>query len=83
VSAEKRTGSIPETLRQIIELQFERLDSEAQRVIAVGSVAGVEFSATAVAAGVDADVGQVEVWCERLVRRVGKPSTTSPPDSRC
>lgn len=39
----------PESLRSTIAGQFERLSFKEQRVLEVGSVAGMEFSATAVA----------------------------------
>jgi predicted ATPase len=62
------TVGIPESLRQLIEKQFERLPREEQRVLEVASVAGVEFSALAVAAGVEERIEQVEARCEGLVR---------------
>jgi predicted ATPase len=42
---------MPASLRQMLEAQFDRLRPEERRVLAVGSVAGVEFSAATVAAG--------------------------------
>jgi predicted ATPase len=43
-------GSPPTTIRQMIERHFDHLTSEEQRVLAVASVAGIEFSAAAVIA---------------------------------
>jgi tetratricopeptide (TPR) repeat protein len=60
---------VPESLRHMIAKQIERLSPEDQRVLEVGSVAGMEFSAAAVAAGIEAEVVQVEERCEGLVRR--------------
>ena len=60
---------IPETLRQLIEQQLAHLDDAEQRVLEVGSVAGLEFAVTAVAAGLAGDVAQVEGWCEGVARR--------------
>jgi DNA-binding winged helix-turn-helix (wHTH) protein/predicted ATPase len=60
---------LPENLRQLIEKHIERLSEEHQRLLEVASVAGVTFSATAVAAGTDVSVEQVEEWCEGLVKR--------------
>ena len=60
---------IPQGLRQLIERQIERLESDAQEVLQAGSVAGAEFSAAAVAAGLDTSVDAVERVCEALVRR--------------
>jgi predicted ATPase len=59
---------VPDSLRRMIELQIDRLSPEEQRVLTAASVAGIEFSAAAVAAALEADVAQVEEWCESLVR---------------
>ena len=59
----------PESLRQMIEQQLDRLTSEEQRVVEAGSVAGIEFSAAAVAASVDREIVQVEACCASLTRR--------------
>jgi predicted ATPase len=60
---------VPDNLRQIIEKQLDRLSPEEQHVLAVGSVAGVEFSAAAVAAGLGQEVVHIEERCESLARR--------------
>ena len=60
---------VPESIRQLIEKQIERLSSEEQRVLEVASVAGAEFSAAVVAAGLEGEVGEVEARCARLARR--------------
>jgi predicted ATPase len=65
---EEVTVGIPENLRQLIERQLERLSQEEQRVLEVASVAGVEFSALAVAAGAEEGIEQIEARCEGLVR---------------
>ena len=62
------TVGIPESLRHLIERQIERLPREEQRILEVASVAGAEFSALAVAAGVEEGTEQVEARCEGLVR---------------
>ena len=59
--------NVPESLRQLLEQQITRLPSEAQRVLEVASVAGVEFVAAAVAAGLEAAAATVEEHCETLV----------------
>ena len=46
---------VPESLRQLLEQQIARLPPEVQRVLEVASVAGVEFVAAAVAAGLEAE----------------------------
>jgi predicted ATPase len=60
---------VPESIGQMIEQQCTRLSPEAQRVLEVASVAGVEFSAAAVAAGLPETVVAVEELCEDLVRQ--------------
>ena len=60
---------MPESLRQMLERRFDRLYAEEQRLLEVGSVAGNEFAAAVVAAGLDADVEQIEAGCEGLARR--------------
>ena len=59
--------AVPESLRQLLEHQLTRLPPDAQRVLEVASVAGVEFAAAAVAAGLEADATTVEEHCEALV----------------
>jgi predicted ATPase len=60
---------IPHNVRQIIEKQIESLSDEEQRILETGSVAGVEFSTSTIAAALDQDNIQVEEVCERLVKR--------------
>ena len=60
---------IPHNVRQIIEKQIENLSDEEQRILETGSVSGVEFSTSTVAAALDQDNIQVEEICERLVKR--------------
>ena len=58
---------VPEGLRLLLEQQLGRLPPEGQQVLEVASVAGVVFATAAVAAGLEADVEQIERRCERLV----------------
>ncbi len=60
---------IPETLRQTITLQCERLRPEERQILEVGSVAGVVFSTEEVATGLAIDLVEVETRCEGLVHR--------------
>jgi predicted ATPase/DNA-binding winged helix-turn-helix (wHTH) protein len=62
-------STVPESLRQMLEQQLERLSPMEQRVLEVGSVAGATFSAAAVAAGLGHEVVEVEDWCAGLARR--------------
>ena len=69
VSLPELQAGIPASLRQMLETQLERLRPEEQRVLEVGSVAGVEFSAAAVAAGLDEDVIRIDEQCAAVERR--------------
>lgn len=60
---------VPPNIRQIIAAQIDRLAPEQQRILEVASVAGVEFSAAAVAAAAEEDIVQIETCCEELARR--------------
>jgi DNA-binding winged helix-turn-helix (wHTH) protein/tetratricopeptide (TPR) repeat protein/CheY-like chemotaxis protein len=60
---------VPESIRQMIEKQIERVDREQQRVLEVAAIAGLEFSTSAVAAGLEQTLLHVEEQCEQLARR--------------
>jgi len=68
VPLETLTVSVPETLRQLIEKHLERLTADERQMLAVASVAGVEFSAAVLTAG-GLEVPAGEARCEALVRR--------------
>jgi predicted ATPase/class 3 adenylate cyclase len=68
-TAEAVEQGVPDTLRQLIERQIDRLHEAEQRMLEVASVAGVEFTAAAVAAGLQFTVDEVEEGCEKLARR--------------
>ena len=53
----------------MIEQQLAQLSPEEQRLLEVASVAGAEFSAAAVAAGLATAVQEVEEQCVGLARR--------------
>ena len=59
----------PESVRQIIEKQIDRLSHDQRRALEAASVAGAEFSVAAVAAGLDEDLMRIEEMCEELARR--------------
>ena len=69
---------IPDNLRQMLLKQIERLSTDEQRLLEVASVAGTDFSAAAVAVGLDAEIEQVEEWCENLSQRGHFLHTTGP-----
>jgi DNA-binding winged helix-turn-helix (wHTH) protein/predicted ATPase len=60
---------MPERLRQLIEMRVARLTAAEQQLLDVASVAGEEFSAAAVAAGLAGEVIPIEARCEVLARR--------------
>jgi DNA-binding winged helix-turn-helix (wHTH) protein/predicted ATPase len=83
--AEKLEVGVPEDIRQVIEKQIERLSREEQRVLEAASVAGAEFSAVAVAAGLEEEGVWVEERCEELQRRqqfLRAAGTVELPDGR-
>jgi predicted ATPase len=53
----------------MIEKQVVRLSPEEQRVLEAASVAGMEFSAAAVATGIEEPTEEVEKRCEEMARR--------------
>ena len=57
----------PESLRQLIELQIEKLSEEEQRALEVASVTGISF--TAHAEGAPGEREKFENLCEKLSRR--------------
>lgn len=61
--------AIPANLRQLIEKQIERLDRVERMVLEAASVAGMECSSVAIAAGIDMPVASVERYCEELAGR--------------
>jgi hypothetical protein len=62
-------NEVPESLRQLIEKQIERLDEDAQRALEVASVVGVEFAVALVAVGLQQPSESIEEVCERLARK--------------
>jgi len=58
----------PQSLQQIIAAQIDRLTVEEKRVLEAASVAGMDFSAAAVAAGLGVEAVDVEMLCEELAR---------------
>jgi tetratricopeptide (TPR) repeat protein len=57
---------VPDTLRQLIERQVERLSEAEQRLLEVASVVGVEFAGAEVAAGLATSVEDIETTCGRF-----------------
>ena len=59
----------PESLRQMIETQINRLSGAEQRSLGIASVIGPEFSAALSAMSGGIDVQEFETLCEGLLRR--------------
>ncbi len=62
--------SVPETLDQLIEAQFNQLSSSEQRILKCASVAGEHFSVWAITTSSDTDAASVEDVCESLADRL-------------
>jgi DNA-binding winged helix-turn-helix (wHTH) protein/tetratricopeptide (TPR) repeat protein len=62
--------SVPETLDQLIDSQFQQLNAVEQRVLRSASVAGERFSALAVSTAAEIDPGETEDICEGLVSKL-------------
>jgi len=60
---------IPANLRQLIETQIERLSPDERSVLEAASVAGMECSCAAIAAGLNQSDEWVEKHCNELARR--------------
>jgi DNA-binding winged helix-turn-helix (wHTH) protein/predicted ATPase len=60
---------VPDNVKQMIEKQIDQLDVEKQRTLEAASVAGAEFSAPVLAAGLGEDRAAVQARCDQLVRQ--------------
>jgi DNA-binding winged helix-turn-helix (wHTH) protein/tetratricopeptide (TPR) repeat protein len=60
---------IPTTLRALLEHQLAHCSPEAQTLLAAASVAGVEFAAAAVAAGLERTDDEIEAQCATLAHQ--------------
>ena len=62
-------SGIPESVRQLIERQIDRLTADERRVLEGASVVGMECSSVAIGAGLEEPTDWVDEHCEALVRR--------------
>ena len=69
VPLEKIDFEVPESLRQMVEAQIDRLTAEEQRALELASVAPVSFSAHVCAAAASLDPLEFGDLCEGLSRR--------------
>jgi len=60
---------VPDNIKQMIERHVDHLDAETQRTLEAASVAGLEFSTPALAAGLEEDPRVVEARCNELARQ--------------
>ena len=60
---------VPETLRQMLEMQLQHTTEAQQRLLTCASVVGQRFTAWAVATMLSDDAADVEQLCEGLVQR--------------
>lgn len=60
---------VPETLRLLIERQYDKLEEEERLALDAASVAGHTIASPSVAAALEQDVAAVEAICNRLARR--------------
>jgi DNA-binding winged helix-turn-helix (wHTH) protein/tetratricopeptide (TPR) repeat protein len=69
VSIEQVELGVPESIKQMIQKQIDKLDPAAQRTLEVASVVGVEFSTLALSAGLEDELVAVEARCDQLARQ--------------
>jgi tetratricopeptide (TPR) repeat protein len=60
---------VPDNIKQMIEQQVDHLGVESQSTLEAASVAGLEFSTPALAAGLEEDPRVVEARCYELARQ--------------
>jgi DNA-binding winged helix-turn-helix (wHTH) protein/tetratricopeptide (TPR) repeat protein len=65
-SLEKVDPGVPETLRQMLEVQLQHLTNEQRELLRCASVAGEHFTAWSVATMMEADIAEIEEHFESL-----------------
>src|SRR6202047_3145254 len=66
VPLEKIAPAVPETLQQLIQVQFEQLSTSEQDILRSASVAGDRFSVWAVTGALEIESSRIEDACEGL-----------------
>ena len=69
VPLEKIPPAVPETLQQLIQVQFEQLSMSEQGILRSASVAGDRFSVWAVTDALEIESSRTEDACERLAEK--------------
>jgi len=62
--------TVPETLDQMIEMQFQQLSSLEQRILRSASVAGERFSVWAISTSAEFESGSIDDACEGLAEKL-------------
>lgn len=60
---------VPQSLRQMLQLQFEQLSASEQEILEAGSVVGESFAAWTLASALDERPDRLEDVCDRLAAR--------------
>ena len=69
VSIDEVESHRPASVKQLIDIQLDRLSAPEQRVLEAASIVGAEFSTNLVAAALELPVEQVDDTCDGLLRR--------------
>ncbi len=70
VALEDVGPSVPETLDQLIDAQFQQLSAVEQRILRTASVAGERFSVWAISTSVEIEADRIQDACEELSARL-------------
>ncbi|HSR96652.1 MAG TPA: AAA family ATPase [Kofleriaceae bacterium] len=70
VSVEDIAAHRPDTIKQLIDIQLDRLSDDEQRVLGAASLVGATFSTGPVAAALRMPVEEVDDLCDGFARRV-------------
>jgi DNA-binding winged helix-turn-helix (wHTH) protein len=70
VSVEDIAAHRPDTIKQLIDVQLDRLSDDEQRVLGAASLVGATFSTGPVAAALGMSVERVDDVCDAFARRV-------------
>jgi DNA-binding winged helix-turn-helix (wHTH) protein/tetratricopeptide (TPR) repeat protein len=69
VSLDELRAHRPASVKQLIDMQLDRLSAAEQRVLEAASVVGTEFATHLVAAALELSVEEVDDTCDSLARR--------------
>jgi tetratricopeptide (TPR) repeat protein len=69
VSVDEVQAHRPASVKQLIDMQLDRLPAAEQRVLEAAGIVGAEFSTSLVAAALELPVEQIDDVCDALARR--------------